>query len=147
MRITISRTGKPASVTILHLEGKLDRANFESLIDAAQEVYDLGARDLILDMSKLTFIASAGVSALHQVGLLFRTVKGPTTDGGWGTFHSWNDEDPLAPREHVKLLSPPRHVLEVLNMSGFGSLFEIYTDLHRAVSSFHQAAPERLEQS
>jgi hypothetical protein len=32
-------------------------------------------------------------------------------------------------------------VQEVLDMTGFGSLFEIYTDLHHAVASFLQAVP------
>lgn len=145
MRITISKTGKPASVYIMHLEGKLDRANYESLIDEAQELYGLGARDLVLDMSKLTFISSAGVSALHQVALLFREEKGSHLEGGWGSFHSSLDDNPLAAQEHVKLFSPPGHVLEVLNMSGFGSLFDIYTDLTRAVASFRRLAPERME--
>ena len=77
MRITISKTDKPNNITILHLEGKLDRANYESLIDEAQEVYGNGVRDLLLDMSKLTFISSAGLAALHQVALLFREVNRP----------------------------------------------------------------------
>jgi hypothetical protein len=43
---------------------------------------------------------------------------------------------------HVKLLSPPGQVLEELNLTGFGSLFEVFTDLTRAVDSFRQRAPE-----
>lgn len=142
MRITISKTDKPVSVTILHLEGKLDRANYESLIDEAQEVYGQGARDLILDMSKLTFISSAGVSALHQVALLFPEEKGSRLDGGWGAFRSENRDRSDNTRQHVKLFCPPGVVREVLNLAGFGSLFEIFTDLTQAVESFRQPAAE-----
>jgi anti-anti-sigma factor len=142
MRITISKTDKPISVTILHLEGKLDRANYESLIDEAQDVYGKGARDLILDMKKLTFISSAGVAALHQVALLYREEKGPRLDGGWGALRLENRDRSVIPQEHDKVLSPPGVVREVLNLAGFGSLFEIFADLPQAVDSFRQPSPE-----
>jgi len=48
----------------------------------------------------------------------------------------------MAKQEHVKLLSPPGQVLEELNLTGFGSLFEVFTDLTRAVDSFRQRASE-----
>ena len=142
MRITISKTDKPISVTILHLEGKLDRANFENLIDEAQDAYTSGTRDVVLDMSKLTFISSAGVAALHQVALLFREEKHSRLDGGWGAFRSENNGHLNTTQEHVKLFSPPGVVRELLNLSGFGSLFEIFTDLPQALESFHQPTPE-----
>jgi len=142
MRITISKTDKPNNITILHLEGKLDRANYESLIDEAQEVYGNGVRDLLLDMSKLTFIGSAGLAALHQVALLFREVTTTHLDGGWGAFGTRERDRIMTEQEHVKLLYPPGQVLEELNLTGFGSLFEVFTDLTRAVDSFRQRAPE-----
>jgi anti-anti-sigma factor len=77
MNITISKNEKPFPVTILHLDGILDGANYESLIDETQKVYAAGARDLILDLSKLTFISSAGLGALHRVALLFQGKKHP----------------------------------------------------------------------
>jgi anti-anti-sigma regulatory factor len=142
MRITISKTDKPNNITILHLEGKLDQANYESLIDEAQEVYGNGVRDLLLDMSKLTFISSAGLAALHQVALLFREVTTPHPDGVWGAFGTRERDCTMTKQEHVKLLSPPGQVLEELNQTGFGSLFEVFTDLTRAVDSFRQRAPD-----
>jgi anti-anti-sigma factor len=142
MRITISKTDKPISITTLHLEGKLDRANYESLIDEAQEVYGNGARDLILDMRKLTFISSAGVAALHQVALLFREVNTSHLDDGWGSFDTRERDLAITKQEHVKLFSPPGQVLQVLNLTGFGSLFEVFTDLAQAADSFRQRAPE-----
>ena len=108
MRMTISKRDKPISVTILHLEGKLDRANYESLIDEARDVYDNGARDLILDLSELSFVSSAGVAALHQVALLYREEKHLHLDGGWGAFRSEDRaRSTVDARGHVKLYSPP----------------------------------------
>jgi anti-anti-sigma regulatory factor len=131
----------PFPVTILHLEGKLDRSNYESLIEDAQNVYDAGARYLVLDLSQLTFISSAGLAALHQVALLFRGEKHPDQNEGWAAFHSIDRDRGRGTQEHVKLFSPTQEVREVLDMIGFSSLFEIYSDLHQATISFRQAVP------
>jgi anti-anti-sigma regulatory factor len=138
MNITISKEN-PTQVTILHLEGKLDGANYESLIEEAKKVYEDGARDLILDLSQLTFISSAGLSAIHQVALLFRGEKFP--DQGWGAYHAIDRDRGRGTQEHIKLLSPSEPVQKVLDVTGFDALFEIYTDLCLATASFRRAVP------
>jgi len=114
MKITITKTEKTAPVTILHLDGTLYGANYESLIDEAKKVYAARARDLILDMSTLTFISSAGLASLHQVALLFRGVKHPGQDGGWAAYHAIDRDRGSGTQAHVKLLSPTKQVREVL---------------------------------
>jgi len=146
MNITITKTEKPVPVTILHLDGVLDGSNHESLLVEAQKVYDAGARDLILDLSKLTFMSSAGLRALHHMALLFQGKKRPRQqEESWASYRwsAYSDVDldkNRCPGEHVKLLSPTKEVRDVLDLIGFSSLFEIYTDLHQAVASFEQAA-------
>jgi hypothetical protein len=39
-------------------------------------------------------------------------------------------------QKHVKILNPRTEVMGVLDMVGFGNVFEIYTELDKAVSSF-----------
>jgi hypothetical protein len=39
-------------------------------------------------------------------------------------------------QQHVKLLNPRSEVMGVLDMVGFGNVFEIYTNLDEAVNSF-----------
>jgi anti-anti-sigma factor len=142
MNITITKTEKPVPVTILHLDGALDGSNYESLVVEAQKVYAAGARDLILDLSKLTFISSSGLRALHRVALIFQGKKlRGQKDEAWGSYRwtAYRDldrEKKLSIQEHVKLLSPTKEVREVLDLIGFSSLFEIYTDLHQATASF-----------
>jgi len=146
MKITITKNEKPVPVTILHLDGILDGANYESLIDEAQKVFATGARDIILDLSNLTFISSAGLGSLHRVALLFQGKKHPAKDESWAAYRwaAYRSIDPDHKRrtqEHVKLLSPARQVREVLDLIGFSSLFEIHTDLHQAAASFHLTVP------
>ena len=146
MKITISKTEQPAAVTVLHLEGTLDGSNHQSLIDEAHKMYAAGVRDLILDLSKLTFISSAGLGAFHQVALLFQGKKQPEKDDTWGAYRwaayrSIDRDHKHKSHEHVRLLSPTKEVKDVLDMIGFTSLFEIFTDLAQAAASFYQAAP------
>ena len=141
MNITITKNETHPPVTILHLEGKLDGASYESLIEQARQVYADGARDLILEMSQLTFASSAGLAAMHQVVLLFRGEKHPGQDEGWAAYRAIDRDRGSGAQVHVKLLSPTPQVLDVLEMTGFSSFFEIFTDLPPALASFHQPVP------
>jgi len=144
MKITITKTEKPANVNILHLDGILDGANYENLIDEAQKLYSAGARDLILDLSNVTFISSAGLSALHQVALLFRGEKQPGLDESWAdyrwTAYRSTDRDHKS-QAYVKLFAPNKEVRDSLDTIGFSSLFEIYSDLDQAITSFRRTVP------
>jgi anti-anti-sigma factor len=145
MEITITYE-KYIPVTIIHLDGALDGSNFKCLLDETEKAYTAGVHDIILDLGRLTYISSAGLGAIHQVGLMFhkkKTSEKPVNwpEYRWDAFHP-NDRPPHhAPLEHVKLLSPTREVKDVLDMIGFSSLFEIYTDLNRAIASFRQQNP------
>lgn len=141
MNITITKTETPFPVTILHLDGKLEGISYEILIDEAQKLYDAGARDLLLDLSKMTFISSAGMAGLHQVALLFRGERHPGQDQGWAAYRSIDRDRGHGTQEHVKLLSPTKEVQEVLDLTGFSSLFQIFTGLQPALASFHQEVP------
>ena len=69
MKITISKMEQPSTVTVLHLDGTLDGSNHQCLLEEAQVLYKAGTCDLILDLSNLKFISSAGLGAIHQVAL------------------------------------------------------------------------------
>lgn len=144
MKISLSKTEKPIPVTILHLEGALDGANYECLIEEAQKLFTSGVRDLILDLGKLSFISSAGLGALHQVALVFRGKNDHDQKESWGAYRwaayrSLDRDHTRSRHEHVKLLSPSNVVQDVLDMIGFSSLFEIYPNLPLALESFQQA--------
>jgi anti-anti-sigma regulatory factor len=143
MKMNITKTERPIPIVILHLDGVLDGANFKKLIEKTESLFAGGARDLILDLTRLTFISSAGLGALHQVALLFQGKTRPNPDETWAsyrwsTFRNIKRDHDLQPQKHVKLLSPTREVQEVLDMIGFSSLFEIYTYMPQAMESFRQ---------
>lgn len=145
MKMNITKTEQPIPIVILHLEGTLDGVNSNKLIEKSQMLFANGARDLVLDLSDLTFISSAGLGALHKVALMFQGKIHPKVDESWAgyrwaTYRNIKRDHDLRRQEHVKLLSPTREVREVLEMIGFDSLFEIFTSLPQALESFRQPA-------
>ena len=59
-------------VTILQLDGKLDGSNYMQLVEEAKSNYGDGVRDLLIDLSRLSYLSSAGIAAIHKTALLFR---------------------------------------------------------------------------
>jgi anti-anti-sigma regulatory factor len=151
MKITVSVPEKTIPVSVISLEGALDGSNFECLIDTAQKLHAARVRNLILDLGKLTFISSAGLSGLHEVGLLFRDKKPAQKESEswdthrWEVYHQSEGSHKHLLHQHVKLLSPTREVRELLDMIGFNSLFEIFEDIQQALASFRQPVPAMAE--
>jgi anti-anti-sigma regulatory factor len=136
MDISVSQAQGSVPVTILKIEGELDGQNYQDLITKAQEVYKAGSRDVLLDLSDLTYISSAGLVALHTVALLLRGEELPDTEGGWSAYRSMGRSTEAGVQRHIKLLNPREEVRSVLEMVGFERVFEVYTDLDQAVNAF-----------
>ena len=138
MEIKVSEIRSPATVTVLHVTGKLDGSNYLDLIEEARRVYMDGARDLLIDMSQLTYMSSAGIAAIHKTALLFRGMPVLEDESGWAAYHAIDRDRGNGIQHHVKLLSPQPEVVKILDISGFKGLFEIHSDLNQAVASFLQ---------
>ena len=83
MNMTVDHAQGPAPVTILGLDGDLDASNFKEVIVKAQELYSAGTEYLLIDMSDVPFMSSAGLVALHSVPSLceVRSHPAPTRGG------------------------------------------------------------------
>ncbi len=136
MNISVSEAQGNVPVTIIKLDGQLDGQNYQELIAKAQELYNAGARDFLLDLSDLTYISSAGLVALHSVALLARGEEMPDMQGGWSAYRSMGRSAEAGVQKHVKLLNPRSEVKGVLDMVGFSQVFDIFTNLDEAVKSF-----------
>ena len=123
-------------VTILHIEGRVEGSNYEQLIAKAQELYANGIRNLLLDLSKLTFLSGTGISALHRVAQLFHGTARTDLDEGWAEFRTEARDRDADAQTRVKLLNPPAPILDTLNLVGFINFFEVYADVNEAVLSF-----------
>ena len=136
MNITVSQQQGREQVSVIHLDGRLDSSNYENLIDEAKKLYAAGARHLILDMTNLTYISSAGIVAVQSTAKLFRGESLPDVEAGWNAIRSLDKERAGGKQQNVKLLNLSPKVQSVLDMVDFAKFFEIYTDLAAAVASF-----------
>ena len=136
MNISVSQAQGNVPVTVIKLDGQLDGQNYQELIAKSQELYKAGTHDFLLDLSDLTYISSAGLVALHSMALLSRGEELPDTEGGWSAYRSMGRSSEAGVQKHVKLLNPRSEIMGVLDMVGFSSVFQVYTDRDEAVNSF-----------
>jgi anti-anti-sigma regulatory factor len=136
MNISVSQAQGKVAVTVIKLDGQLDGQSFQELITKAQELYNGGGRDFLLDLSDLTYISSAGLVALHSVALLTRGEELPDLEGGWSAYRSMGRSSEAGVQPHLKVLNPRSEVQGVLEMVGFNKIFEVFTDREQAVNSF-----------
>jgi len=135
MNISVSQVQGKVPVTVLKVEGQLDGQTYQNLINQARESYTAGWHDFLIDMSDLTYISSAGLVALHSMAMLAKGEALPDTEAGWSAYRSMSKTS-SGKQTHVKLLNPRPEVRSVLDMVGFTSAFDIFTDLDEAVQSF-----------
>jgi hypothetical protein len=130
MEISVSQQQGRVPVTIFHITGPVIAT--EELVARAQEAYDAGTRDLLLDLTDVPYMATAGLRALHVIYTLLRTDAPEESDEvvrkgiAAGTFTS----------PHLKLLKPSPHVLEALKVAGYDMFLEIHRDPKLAIASF-----------
>lgn len=136
MNLTVDQAQGRVPVTVIGIHGDLDGSNYQTLIAKAKEIYDAGVRRLVLDMSDMPFMSSAGLVALHSIVKLLQGGKAPDPESGWEAFHAIGRDRDAGQQSVVKLLNPQPKVDKTLDMTGMKTFFEIHTDLAAAVASF-----------
>ena len=136
MQINFSRHEGRVPITVMRLIGELDASNYAKVIDKAQEVYQDGARCLLIDLSAVPYVSSAGLMSLHTVVLIFggQSMQSKTT--GRPSFRPISISRDGEVRKRVKLFNPQPDVDQVLDVVGLKEFFEIYVDLDTALQSF-----------
>lgn len=133
MQISFS---KQEDVTIMYILGDVDSSSYTDVINKAQEIYDEGARNLLIDLSKVPYVSSAGLMAFHTLARIFAGQPVKAKDGGRPSFRAINLQEDGSARERVKLLSPQTAVEQVLDMVGLTAFFQVFDDFDTAVRSF-----------
>ena len=105
-------------VTVLHLRGWLDAQSEGQLLEAARNSYDGGARYLLIDMSELDTLTSAGMRALQKCFQIFTPKE---------------DQFKVA---HLKLCNAPPQIYNVLGITGFLQNIPMYESMQAALQSF-----------
>ncbi len=136
MQISFSKQLGNVPVVVMTLTGNIDASTYTDVIEKAQEAFDEGARNLLIDLGEVPYVSSAGLMSLHTVVKIFAGQSVQPKDGGRPSFRAINKDMDAAVRAHVKLLSPQPAVEQVLEMVGLKLFFDIHTNLETAVNSF-----------
>ena len=83
---TIEEVAGRVPITVLALDGELDASNFERLIVEVSGLYDRGTRNLLVDLSGLTFLASSGLVAFHSIVRILHGERPDDLESGWDVF-------------------------------------------------------------
>ncbi len=121
-------------VTVMHVDGNIDSSTYSAFQSKADELIKSGAHYILIDLSHVPFVSSAGMRALQHVYEQLRRLH-PDSDVSdeevkqgirAGTYKS--------PR--LKLLNPSKEALKTFEMTGFDMYIEIFTDKSEAIASF-----------
>src|SRR5688500_13396305 len=131
MEISISIEQAKEPVAVMHIQGDIDASNFLDVVTKAQEIYKNPARNLVIDLSEVPYISSAGLVAIHRIALLYSGVPQKVEKNTPPDFtHS------SSARKHVKLLNPGPTVEQILETTGLKLFFKVFHDLESALASF-----------
>ena len=134
MTIDVEHLGGTPAVSVVALDGELDASNYEQVIEIVRDAYARGARGLVIDMSKLSFMASSGLFALHSALRIMRGETPPDPEMGWGALHEVaHDHD--AAGANVRLAAPQESIARVLERTGMTGLFGVDASRADAVAA------------
>jgi len=128
LNITASQIQGEVPVTILHLSGHLHGNTEPELLDRARQALEDGSKYLLLDLSGVGVLTSAGLRAIHNIFNLF------TPKNDREVIRQHGDEPYKSP--YFKLVCPNPDVYYILNIAGFLQNILIYNNMEEAVSSF-----------
>lgn len=118
LTITSEQRQADVPVMVFRIRGWLDAQSEEQLLEAARTSYDGGARFLLIDMSDLDTITSAGIRALQKLYQMFTPKE---------------DRFKIA---HLKLCNAPPQIYNVLGITGFLQNIPMYENLEDAIATF-----------
>jgi anti-anti-sigma factor len=134
MEIKVSTENGRVPVTVVHVDGDIDASTYLEFQKKAEGLITEGARYLLIDLSHVPFVSSAGLRAIHSV---FNQLRSINPDSNLrdeqvkqgisaGTYKS----------PHLKLLNLSPETRQVFEMGGFDMFIETFTDRRAAIASF-----------
>lgn len=118
LKNSVEKVQAQVPVTIFHLRGWLDGQSEDEFMKWASDAYEEGTRYLLLDLSELDTLTSAGMRAIQKVYKMYTT--------------------PGMDREssQLKMASAPPPVYNVLKMTGFLQSIPMYESVQSALDTF-----------
>jgi anti-anti-sigma factor len=118
LKIVVEQKQVKVPVTIFRISGWLDVQSEGQLLETARLAHDEGARFVLIEMSDLNTLTSAGMRAIQKVYQMY-TPK--------------NEKIKIA---HLKLCNASSQICNVLGITGFLQNIPMYESLEYALDSF-----------
>lgn len=134
MEIEVSIHEAREPVAVMSIKGNIDASNYVEVINQSQEIYKRPVHNLILDLSGVPFISSAGLVAIHKISLIYSGGQQEVEQEGKETRPDFTHN--ANARKRVKLLNPQPGVDKTLEMAGLKLFFKVFDDLESAIQSF-----------
>ena len=128
LTITTSQIQGDVSVSVFHLAGHLHGPTEQDLLDCARQAFEDGTRHILLDMSDLEVLSSAGLRAIQNIFRLFT----PQSDMA---VMRQRDEGPYK-SPYLKIVSAKPEIYYTLSITGFLQNILIFNNLKDATDSF-----------
>jgi anti-anti-sigma factor len=128
LKIDCNEYQRRVPVTVLKIKGDIDAITQDELQKQAAQAMEKGANYLLLDVTQVDYISSAGLRALKNI---FDEINLKHTGSGPIGFPGEVTKSP-----YLKILNPSIKVQKSLQMVAFDRFLETFTDLEKAVSSF-----------
>jgi anti-anti-sigma factor len=134
MEIKVSTENGRVPVTVVHVDGNIDSATSDVFKAKTDDLIKGGARYILVDLSHVPFVSSAGLRTLHGI---FNTLRAMNPDA------NLSDEDVKKgisagtyKSPHLKLLNLSKETKTAFELSGFDMYIETFTDMKTALASF-----------
>ncbi len=111
---------EPVQVTVFHLKDNVNMGNYRELIQEAQQAYQAGARNLVIDLTDVRMISSAGIGGIVTIGKLFN----PRASA-----------DPLLANQHLRVCNCTPMMFTTFEIAGLVEMLGVRKDLQEAVAS------------
>jgi len=128
LTITTSQIQGDVSVTVLHLKGHLHGPTEGELLDRARQAHEDGAKHLLLDLSELEVLASAGLRAIQNIFKLY------TPPEDMKLMRQHGGEPYKSP--YMKIVTANPQIYYIFNIAGFLQNILVFNSLEEATNSF-----------
>jgi anti-anti-sigma regulatory factor len=120
LKITSERAQGKENIIVFHLGGWLDALGEGRLVAAVQKAKDEGAEYVLLELSEMDTITSAGIRAMQKSHQIL------------------TPKDDTYKIPHLKLCNAPAQIYQVLGITGFLINVPMYESMEDAIDSFGQ---------
>ncbi len=120
LKVASERAPGRENIMIIHVSGWLDAHGEGQFVAAVQKASDEGAKYVLLELSEMDTITSAGIRAMQKA------------------YQILTPRDEAFKIPHLKLCNAPAQIYQVLGITGFLVNVPMYESMEDAIDSFGQ---------